>query len=645
MADLKSPSRFSIRGIYNSLTSESPAAPAPPPPSAPKQAASQPSAISGYAGMTALQRREKEAGLKDGGQMKDGASGTVPGKGKGDKIKAKYEPGEFVVSNAMLAANPGLEQFLSELRNKALASQGKSPEDTVAGSFKGGVIHALNGMDPNEAEKRLQRNSFGDAVAAATDPGVTQLKVGKPGDFPMNPDGTLMQPAVKPAAIPATSNVPMDATAVSDRQTASRVWGGIKDANSRAGAAIADVAMMVPRGLVGAYDSAVVRPMRAAGINAAYLSPNLVPAGSDPSSMTPFYDKFRTADAAAPVAPAAPSQPNVRTDVQRGGAIASLAAPKPAAAPVASPTANPATVQPAVQAGAPTSVDGVTRIDRPGQSPMFTNLSASDPSNQSLAARGAPSAQNVAAANNLSQNYATAPVVPTQDNSSYEPATIRHSGNDWRSANDLRNLEVSASSITNKHGGRNGASPAVVAYYKALERDNALKRGDNQDVISRNKDGAANERAGILERGAISRTAMQEAGANSRAVMTNQVASQRAGAEISKMAAETQALNQLQTLREQLINEKDPAKQASLSEKMQVIMGKYQRPEPVARDVYGAIAGGVDAMGNKTDPIIYNKQTGERAGAQSRPPYPEGTKLTGPDKKPYIVKNGVPVPA
>lgn len=111
---------------------------------------------------------------------------------------------------------------------------------------------------------------------------------------------------------------------------------------------------------------------------------------------------------------------------------------------------------------------------------------------------------------------------------------------------------------------------------------------------------------------------MQEAGANNRAVMTNQVASQRAGAEISKLAAETQAMNQLQALREQLINEKDPAKQATLSEKMQVIMGKYQRPEPAARDVYGAIAGGVDAMGNKTDPIIYNKQTGERAGAQAQ---------------------------
>ena len=39
--------------------------------------------------------------------------GVVPGTGRGDKIPAKYEPGEFVVSNDMIDDNPGLREQLS----------------------------------------------------------------------------------------------------------------------------------------------------------------------------------------------------------------------------------------------------------------------------------------------------------------------------------------------------------------------------------------------------------------------------------------------------------------------------------------------------------------------------------------------------
>ena len=77
-----------------------------------------------------------------------------------------------------------------------------------------------------------------------------------------------------------------------DRETLSELWELIKGANRNAGAAIADVAMLPIRGLAGAYDTAVVRPMRAAGLDAGYLSKHLVPEGVDPSSMTPYYDKY-----------------------------------------------------------------------------------------------------------------------------------------------------------------------------------------------------------------------------------------------------------------------------------------------------------------------------------------------------------------
>jgi len=48
-------------------------------------------------------------------------------------------------------------------------------------------------------DPKKKKASFGDAAAAATDPGITQLNVGRPGDFPVNPDGTPMQKMAAPS--------------------------------------------------------------------------------------------------------------------------------------------------------------------------------------------------------------------------------------------------------------------------------------------------------------------------------------------------------------------------------------------------------------------------------------------------------------
>jgi hypothetical protein len=64
--------------------------------------------------------------------------------------------------------------------------------------------------------------------------------------------------------------------------------------------ALLDIGTLPVRGIAGAYDSAVVRPMRAAGLDAGYLSPYLVPEGADPESMTPFYDQMRASSQERP---------------------------------------------------------------------------------------------------------------------------------------------------------------------------------------------------------------------------------------------------------------------------------------------------------------------------------------------------------
>lgn len=88
---------------------------------------------------------------------------------------------------------------------------------------------------------------------------------------------------------------------MSDREGIARFGRAAWEQMKRAGAAIADVGTLPVRGLAGAYDTAVVRPMRAAGLDAGYISPYLVPEGADVDSMTPFYDQFRRQESAPPV--------------------------------------------------------------------------------------------------------------------------------------------------------------------------------------------------------------------------------------------------------------------------------------------------------------------------------------------------------
>jgi hypothetical protein len=151
----------------------------------------------------------------------------------------------------------------------------------------------------------------------------------------------------------------------------------------------------------------------------------------------------------------------------------------------------------------------------------------------------------------------------------FTPATIRHSGNDWQMRNNLRNAEVSASSITEKN---NPNSPAMLKYKAMLDADEELMKGKNPAIESQNRDAAFMDRTQAAERAA-----------NARFGMSNKIAQQKADAEQAKLGFDTKAAAQVQTLQQQIIAEKDPAKLAVLQDKMQSITGKYQRPEAAAR--------------------------------------------------------------
>lgn len=81
------------------------------------------------------------------GTLRTGQGGHVPGSGSGDKIPAKYEPGEFVVSNDMLDNAPGLREQLHGLRGQVLAAKGMTPAEADAKAVSGGGLRARMGYD------------------------------------------------------------------------------------------------------------------------------------------------------------------------------------------------------------------------------------------------------------------------------------------------------------------------------------------------------------------------------------------------------------------------------------------------------------------------------------------------------------------
>lgn len=368
------------------------------------------------------------------------------------------------------------------------------------------------GQAPQRDESRLFLNQGGSPVdeeRKRRDALVNQIPTGG------NPPAP---PATAPAPAPALST-----QAQGDRAAIGRAWNTVKGVSEDAGRAVADVATMVPRGLVGAYDSAVVRPMRAAGLSAGYLSPHLVPDGVDPASMTPFTDQKRMREAtAAAAAPAGAMNP---TD-KRFAAGTQAPPMAPTGAPGYTNMPGDAYLPGADAAafGQPAQPQGREVI--PGVYKHGRGQFSDNPAGMGFApGAGNPSANNIAAADALASRSAAdvAGLVAAQDARGFQPQQapqVRHSGNDWQARNDLRNLEVSASSITNQprwsgQGGRQAAGsvpPAVAAYQAALQTDAELRRAvPSMDQMA------------MRENAATQRTGMQEQGSNARNTLDNTV--------------------------------------------------------------------------------------------------------------------------
>ncbi len=427
---------------------------------------------------------------------------------------------------------------------------------------------------PKDDEEKKKRGNFGDAAAAAVDRSVNQIDtgpmVGKPGDFPVSPDGTpmskaaagfqpgAMQPPTKAGSFPGVSatlsGMADDVRAAVGAGNYGKAAGEAFRGTSALPLAVADDVILNPARKIGGFISGVTGPVTEFGKEFGRAALGMQP-GSNPAT--------------------------------------SAAKNLPLAGDATMPGNDPARFM--VQ-------------------PVGQTISGPD---------GTPKAPEQATAPVQQAPGKELPVIePPKPAAGFVPAQIRHSGNDWQARNDLRNLEVSASSITAAPNGKE-----MMAYRAGLEADKALKEGKNPAIESQNRDAAF-----------MDRTQAAEGSANYRASIANNIAQQRVDNEGVKLGFEANAAKQVQALQQQIVNETDPKKLAALQEKLQTITGKYQRPEPANR--LTVVPGG-SSVDEKTGQVVQrpslvvDNQTGNVInvhGGQAQAPLPNHVEALKKDR-------------
>ena len=448
-------------------------------------------------------------------------------------------------------------------------------------------------------------------------------------------------PAAQMADVPAAPRQPLDAQAAADARMFGRAWDATKDGFQRAGAAIADVATLPVRAAAGAYDTAVIRPMRAAGIPAGYMSPMVNPASNaDGQSMTPFYDQFRARDqmtqaatdygnegrrtpmpaapAVNPAGPRATNEAQAKNPASDQGQVPGAAAPMPQGAQPAGPANDfTATKVPGVYRKGNTFTDEAGTRDA-----AFLNRGAITPQNQNAAEQLAANYNsNQQALARLQANNAAAQPAPAAAPRQFDRAASIRALSDLRSpeAIALRNLRIDAQEEARDSArmGRAGrGNNAAGQAYAALMGE--LTSGTRQGQTAEMQDATNRYTADAREAGATQRALMGEEGATRRAGMTNDLAADRLEMDKEQASINIQKARQLQKAQEEYINEVDPAKREAKARTLQALMGKGDGT-PAGKDRYITMGGGqeYDPKGGLINrpQEVFDTVTGKRVGA------------------------------
>lgn len=572
-------------------------------------------AISEYSGMSAMQRREKEQVLADGGAVKPRgfkAGGMIrgPGTGTSDSIETEKLPGTFIMpADSTQAIGPEALEKMGE----------KMPVRLSNGEFE---------LPPEQVQ------ALGEAVLTVMRNATHQPAAGQEA-----PTGKGFTPHQFFAGGGTVKDEEQQRLA---NQTAMYVRGAQEAAANRPPEPAAPAQPASTSGGLnapwwsGEYATAA-RLSDKSGLEleqqrAAAATPSQAPA-NDPLKRiinTGTLSMPQAVTKPADVAPAAPAAPNP-TD-QR---LAAGTQQSPAAATAPAATATAPTTQPASAMVAP----GAYR-NAPGQ---YSDNAAGMAMPAGFT--GQPSAQNMAAADALQARQSPAGFQPAGSQpAGVQAPVVRNSSNDWAARNNLRNLEVSASSITNQpgfsRGGRGYVPPAAAAYQAALQTDAALQQAQPGADIAAMRENAGIQREGMQQTGANTRTGMQEQGANARDAGRTALARDDFGLRKEAAGFQTRAATRLEGLQTRYEAETDPAKRADIAKQLREIQGKEQPAR------YKVAAGGqqIDANGvaYRVPDRVFNEQTGQFSDGTGAAPAPQAAPKSGEVRNGFRFKGGNP---
>ena len=576
---------------------------------APK-AAPAPNTISGYAAGTAMQAREKAAGLKKGGAIKG------PGTGTSDDIPIMASNGEFMIK-AKAVKKIGIEtlEALNAIADKPDEKDSKA-ERKAEGYKGGGAIKKMAAGGLILGEDGVYRvNSAGDVKVPGRQYGVTNPRAA-------TPVSTIPAPQVQPD--PGTIKVDSGGRATAPGQQY-RLGG---PATPTPGTAL------VTTGPGRTFTPPTI-PAPQVQVPAGYTPPPVDP-------KTGAYASSGPATAPPPaVAPQAPSRISAASGAIRNAAsklssfAGGLAAPLTLGA-TAGQAALTDTEDYAKRFGLENTQPGLARdlgIRALGAASDLGNTLAlglpkaflyRDGGDATAAAPAAPVATPAVPNTNRQALQGAAPTAAT-------PAPV--DGQVIRNGNSFSGTNVTGNQVSSLDTSQGYAQDlkdlARIDATKAAEQANAVSQEQYaqnamlQDKALRGNRGAGAIRAANIATATTQRGQDQQAQAQGAIQKLAQqkfgLDAQTAGIDNQLKTAQAGSAAQLLAAQQAVMNAKTPAERVAAEEKMQVLQGKVQKETP---EQYAYAPGGQTVFDNQvvTQPgVIYNKQTGEIKGPQAAP--------------------------
>jgi len=476
---------------------------------------------------------------------------------------------------------------------------------------------------PTEDEKKRKAASFGDAAAAAQAPGTTQV----------NPNTGSAIGSQLANQIPGSSPSGWSG-GTGEKITSTELSRNIDNTINALGPLAAGGAAVTRAALATTKAAPAVL-----GVLGAPATQTALAYGAPAAAFTALNS------ASSPSTPATATQPATAAQTPKYESSVPLRKPDVPAVNAPGQAATTATAAAAPPAQAP----GTISFDKATNTYSGQNIGADA---QVVGGRGlgAISAQNNAAATALADQSSglglAAMQKPTQDQP--QPGlgmnfgTPLSSANSWQARNDLRNLEVSASSIANRPDRNGNPAPAQQAYLNALAADQQARTGSDPGTVARTQAGAqmfGAAQAADAQRGATAAGLTQFG-------QRNKIDQARLGLETQAASFQAAGQKALADAQAGVLAAKTPQEQEAARQKLASIMGKG---EPNYSNRFVRLAGGEsdpDKMGvtRKLPDQIFDAATGSMVSggqaAKAATP-PEGTRVRNADGSFGVIKNGI----